>query len=93
VNPVIGADEARYTEEPARLRVGRTGTGFPPVRARVRVSVECSNHDGAEHDRWRAQVQGCLSTRSGAAREDNGGRVIHKDPPTLFVPLNWIARK
>src|SRR5262249_47663394 len=48
---VIGAAEAWDTKKPGRLRVGRAGTGFPPLGTPVRVGVDRSDHDGTRHDR------------------------------------------
>ena len=93
MNAVIGTDEAWYTEEPGRLRVGHAGAGFPALGAGVRMGVEGSDHDRTRHDWRRTQVQGCLSACSSAARHDNGRRDIHIDPATLFVPLNRVVRK
>src|SRR5208337_4289625 len=93
MNAVIGADEAWYTEKPRRLRVGRAGTGFPPLGTRVRVGVERGDHDATRHDWRRTQIQGRLRTRRGAAHHHNASRVIHVNPATLFVPLNRVARE
>jgi hypothetical protein len=93
VNTVIGTDDAWHTEKPGRLRVGRAGTRFPPLRTRVRVGVECSDHESTRHDWRRAQVQGGLSTYSSAAHHHNGRRAIQIDPATLFVPPNRVVGK
>jgi hypothetical protein len=93
MDSVIGTNEARHAEKPGRIRVRCTGAGFPLLATRVRVSVECGGHHAVRYDRWRTQVQGCLSTCGGAADCQSPGRRAQVDPAALFVPLSRVARK
>jgi hypothetical protein len=55
--------------------------------------VEQTHDDAAAHNGWMIQVQFGLATARCTADGDFSRCYVHKDPPTLFVPSDWIARR